>query len=165
MTAGPLEPNHAKFYEDMGYRCPFKLDGKVIALREFLFTVAIMVGLDEFGYETRFCYGSEAQAANAMMNWVISGDEKPSGYIKQKGNPSMNPLEQLLLDNADEQNTRHGILTPEEVAAIEETIVIGRKIDEMYATHQDRLGPIEDSEDPDDEDIDHKNFVTMGPRG
>ncbi len=45
----------------------------------------------------------------------------------------MNPLEQLLFDNADEKNTRHGILLGKEVVAIEEAIMIARKVDEMYA--------------------------------
>ncbi len=50
----------------------------------------------------------------------------------------MNPLEQLLTDNADEQNTRQGILNSEEVEAIEEAIVIGRKVDEMYASRNEQ---------------------------
>jgi len=50
----------------------------------------------------------------------------------------MNPLEQLLFDNADKQNTRHGILLGKEVEAIEEAIMIGRKVDEMYASRYEQ---------------------------
>ncbi|KKM93300.1 hypothetical protein LCGC14_1209750 [marine sediment metagenome] len=57
----------------------------------------------------------------------------------------MNPLEQLLFDNANEQNTRHGILLGKEVVAIEEAIMIGRKVDEMYASRNEEVVSDDDS--------------------
>lgn len=83
--------------------------------------------------------------ADCGILWQVKGDfwetDKPYSITVKPYNPrttilekTMNPLEQLVIDNADEQNTRHGILTLEEVVAIGEAIIIGRKIDEMYAT-------------------------------
>ena len=85
MNIKPLERDHCIYYEDMGYVMPFKLRGKIVALRQFLFTVAIVVGLDEHGYERRFCYESAREAQTALTQWMLSEDEKPSGYIKEKG--------------------------------------------------------------------------------
>ena len=61
-TLEKLSDVHAKFYTDMGYGMPVKLDGKLVALGQFLYTCGILVGLDETGYECRYCYETEGHA-------------------------------------------------------------------------------------------------------
>lgn len=80
-----LEPEAEKFYTDMGYQCVCKINGKVVGLQMFIYTVGIVVGMDETGYEYRFCYHTGAEAFVALLNWVLKGGEEPDGYIKRKG--------------------------------------------------------------------------------
>lgn len=79
-----LEDDHAKFYTDMGYGTPIRLDGKIVALGRFIYTVAILVGLDETGYECRYCYHTENDAMIALLAWIGSDEMEPAGYITKK---------------------------------------------------------------------------------
>jgi hypothetical protein len=83
-TVEKLEGEHAKFFTDMGYGMPIKLDGELVALGPFLYTVGIMVGLDEHGYTHRFCYPNEDAAMLAFLAWIGSDDEEPMNYITRK---------------------------------------------------------------------------------
>ena len=79
-----MSPEQAKFYEDMGYGALCKMHGKIVGLYQFIYTVGIVVGMDESGYEYRFCYEDVDAALSALVGWIISGEEEPSGYIKRK---------------------------------------------------------------------------------
>ena len=79
-----LEAEHIKFYTDMGYGEPIKMDGKIVALGPFLFTTGIMVGMNDTGYEHRFCYHTEDQAMIALLAWIGSDDDEPEGYLVKK---------------------------------------------------------------------------------
>jgi len=79
-----LDEEHAKFYTDMGYGMPIKLDGELVALGPFLFTTGIIVGMDESGYKHRFCYSTQDDAMIALLAWIGSNDEEPIGYITKK---------------------------------------------------------------------------------
>lgn len=58
--------------------------GEWAALRKFLFTTGLVVGIDLHGYRTRFCYERAEDALDALLAWDGSGD--PSGpWIKEKG--------------------------------------------------------------------------------
>jgi hypothetical protein len=83
-TVEKLEGEHAKFFTDMGYGMPIKLDGELVALGPFLYTVGIMVGLNETGYTHRFCYPNEDAAMLAFLAWIGSDDEEPMNYITRK---------------------------------------------------------------------------------
>lgn len=80
----PLGPEQRKFYEDMGYACVARFRGQIIGLRPFIFTVGICVGIDETGYQYRFCYDHAGLAMVAMIEWLVSGEEEPRNYIKRK---------------------------------------------------------------------------------
>ncbi len=79
-----LDEEHAKVYTDMGYGMPIRLDGELVALGPFLFTVGIIVGMDESGYKHRFCYHNENEAMIAFLAWIGSDDDEPIGYITKK---------------------------------------------------------------------------------
>ena len=79
-----LEPEHAKFFTDLGYGMPVKLDGELVALGPFLFTVGIICGLDDHGYTHRFCYHTEDQAMIALLQWIGNDEEEPAGFIVKK---------------------------------------------------------------------------------
>lgn len=83
-TVEKLEGEHAKFYTDMGYGMPIKLDGELVALGPFLYTTGIICGMDETGYKHRFCYHTEDEAMLALLAWIGSDDEEPMNYIKRK---------------------------------------------------------------------------------
>ena len=79
-----LDDDHAKFYTDMGYGLPIKLNGEIVALGKFIFTTGIMVGMDETGYKHRYCYHTQIEAEIGLLSWIGSGDVEPSGYITKK---------------------------------------------------------------------------------
>ena len=83
-TIEKLPDDQVKFYTDMGYGSPIKMDGELVALGPFLYTTGIMVGMDETGYKHRFCYPDVDQAMLALLAWIGSDDEEPMGYITKK---------------------------------------------------------------------------------
>ena len=58
--------------------------GEWAALARFLFTVGLLVGIDEIGYRVRYCYPSYADAWAALAAWDGVGDP-PGPWIKAKG--------------------------------------------------------------------------------
>lgn len=80
-----LPEEAVKFYEEMDYRLVCRMHGKTVGIHQFIYTCGIVVGMDETGYEYRYCYHTGAEAAVALMNWILKGDEEPAGYIKRKG--------------------------------------------------------------------------------
>lgn len=76
---------HPADLEAMGYREIRPLpNGELAALFPFIFTVGIVVGLDDFGYRCRWCYDNYAVASAALAAW--DGTEDPPGpWIKKKG--------------------------------------------------------------------------------
>lgn len=80
-----LGEEHREFFEDMGYAHVCRLNGKIVGLGPFIYTVGIVVGMDETGYECRYCYHNAADAQAALFKWMTSDDAEPSDYIKRKG--------------------------------------------------------------------------------
>lgn len=91
MTVEELSYEHKKFYEDMEYMVPIKINGEVVGITQFLFTFGIVCGLDETGYSHRYCYEDSHQAHAALIRWILSGDSEPNGYIKRKPERSPSP--------------------------------------------------------------------------
>lgn len=60
------------------------LNGKICALERFIFTTGLVVGLDEFGKQGRYCYEDKASAEAAIEEWDGIGDP-PGPWIKYKG--------------------------------------------------------------------------------
>ncbi|MBU7572548.1 MAG: hypothetical protein KAF64_04270 [Hydrogenophaga sp.] len=53
-------------------------------MKQFNYTTAVVVGLDDVGYQRRYCYEHRADAQAALSAW--DGREHPSGpWIKCKG--------------------------------------------------------------------------------
>lgn len=50
----------------------------------FIFTTAIVAGIDETGYKERWCYPCMADAKEALQQWDGVGDP-PGDWIKHKG--------------------------------------------------------------------------------
>ena len=55
--------------ERNGYSHVGVYDGKVCGLHQYAFTWAIVVGLDEFGYERRYCYETYDEAFISLIHW------------------------------------------------------------------------------------------------
>lgn len=67
-----------------GYTDLRVLQGQVCAVKQFNFTTAVVVGLDDVGYQRRYCYEHRVDAEAALVAW--DGLEHPSGpWIKCKG--------------------------------------------------------------------------------
>lgn len=67
-----------------GYDDLKAMGGVICAIRRFNYTTAIVVGLDEAGYERRYCYEHKEEAQAALHQW--DGEGHPGGpWIKCKG--------------------------------------------------------------------------------
>jgi hypothetical protein len=64
--------------------------GELGALHPQLFTVAVVVGLHDTGYRTRYCYEHFNDAQAALQAWNGKGDP-PGPWIKQKPEDRLNP--------------------------------------------------------------------------
>lgn len=80
-----LTKEKREFFEEMGYSNCCKINGKIVGLSSFIYTTAIVVGMDETGYEHRFCYHTPHTAMEGLLMWVVNGGDEPTGYIKRKG--------------------------------------------------------------------------------
>lgn len=78
--------NVALELEQLGYAYGRELpNGERIGLMRFVFTVGLVVGIDERGdYRTRFCYPNPADALAAVLTWDGEGDP-PGPWVKEKG--------------------------------------------------------------------------------
>lgn len=54
-----------------------------------IFTTALAVGLDQFGYKRRYCYENKGEAASALLGWDGVGDP-PGNWIKEKPSERLN---------------------------------------------------------------------------
>lgn len=70
--------------EDIGYTDMRVVSGKVCGLYPFMFTIGVVVGLDEFGYERRYCFDNRHDALDALNAWDGVG-HPPGPWIKLKG--------------------------------------------------------------------------------
>ena len=65
-------------------------DGMICGLQRQLFTTGLIVGLSADGYQRRYCYEHENDAARALAAW--DGADDPSGpWIKEKPSDRIGP--------------------------------------------------------------------------
>lgn len=75
----------AEILKRNGYSVFRRLDnGEVAGISQFIYTFGLVLGLDETGYRTRFCYPDFASALQALLIWDGFGDP-PGPWIKEKG--------------------------------------------------------------------------------
>lgn len=55
------------------------------AIESFIFTHAIVVGIDELGYSRRYCYHRRIEAVRALQKWDGESEEPDGPWIKCKG--------------------------------------------------------------------------------
>ena len=59
-------------------------DGTVVGTLELAFTRAIVIGLDSFGWQKRFCFENRSLAVSELAKLKVGTDE-PDGYIARRG--------------------------------------------------------------------------------
>lgn len=57
--------------------------GELAGLLPFFFTVGLVVGIDKYGYRTRFCFKTAKEALASLVMWDGLGDP-PGHWIKEK---------------------------------------------------------------------------------
>lgn len=89
--------------------------GVVCGVKSFAFTTGLVVSLDPFGYERRYCYEHEAEARYALAQW--DGTGHPGGrWIKCKGagidlvNPAWSTASPSTTDRPHARRTRAACL-------------------------------------------------------
>ena len=62
------------------------IDGRLCGLIRMVFTVGIAVNIEEDGcYGYRYCYGTRAEAKEALDNYINLSDHPPGNWRKRKG--------------------------------------------------------------------------------
>jgi hypothetical protein len=56
----------------------------ICGLQKFVFTTGIVIGLTHIGYYGRYCYPSQSEASQELINWDGQGDPK-GNWLKYKG--------------------------------------------------------------------------------
>lgn len=56
--------------------------GEIWGLKRFIFTTAIVRGINKYGYSSRYCYENLLDAQTAFDDWDGTGE--PTGYIVRK---------------------------------------------------------------------------------
>lgn len=69
---------------EMGYTHLYIIGDEAVGVLDFMYTTAIVVGLDKNQYRGRYCYESRQDAVKALLEWKDTG-VGPVGYIKFKG--------------------------------------------------------------------------------
>jgi hypothetical protein len=90
-----------------GYTDLQERDGILMGIYRFMFTWGLMVGLNEDGYDRRYCYKTKVEVLKALEEWCPLQEPHPSGnWIKCKGyncgdfmNPNYIPptIEELVI--------------------------------------------------------------------
>jgi hypothetical protein len=82
-----ITPELKKYLESEGYTGIREIEGRgIYGVHRFIFTTAIVYGIDETGYKSRWCYPHSLimELAIAYSKWDGIGD--PEGnWIKHKG--------------------------------------------------------------------------------
>jgi len=82
VSTAPMTPEQ---FAENSYLAPRLLpSGEWAALHRFIFTTGLVVGIDEHGRRTRFCYERFEDAFAALATWDGRGDP-PGPWIKEKG--------------------------------------------------------------------------------
>ncbi len=66
-------------------------DGTWIVAARFLFTYGLLVGVDEKGYRTRYCYAELVDCLVALHCWDGVTGDPPGPWIKQKPEERLGP--------------------------------------------------------------------------
>lgn len=68
-----------------GYSDLCEVNGRgICGVLRFIFTTAIVYGIDPVGYVGRYCYQTKSEATKALSEW--NGESDPPGdWIKHKG--------------------------------------------------------------------------------
>jgi hypothetical protein len=80
-----LTAEFKKQLEDMGYHHIVEFPNKgICALFNFIYTTGLVIGIDEYSYQGRYCYSHPVHAIKALKKWDGVGDP-PGDWIKYKG--------------------------------------------------------------------------------
>lgn len=75
-----------EFLEKEGYTDIEIIPNKgICALFRFAFTTGLVYGIDESGYQGRYCYSNKSDALKALKEWSGIDDPQDSYWIKHKG--------------------------------------------------------------------------------
>lgn len=78
----------------LGYTHQREINGQWCGLYPFAFTIGLVVGINRFTYERRYCYEHLDDAAQALFEW--DGTGHPGGpWIKCKGRFEGQPVDLL----------------------------------------------------------------------
>lgn len=86
--------------------------GEYATVQRMFYTFALLVGLDDTGYRTRYCYPDAMSALQVLWTWCGHGDP-PGPWIVEKGrgdrrNPHRLKDIPIVIEGRDRLNTSEG---------------------------------------------------------
>ena len=79
------EDEFTRFLTENGYFNIRNINNGTIALLKLVFTTALVIGLDMYGYERRYCYEDPILALRAVNAMQDIDDEPLTGYVAKRG--------------------------------------------------------------------------------
>lgn len=79
---------------ELGFFEAREVAGELCALQDYMFTRAIVLGIDEIGYKRRYCFENRDDANRAIAEWDGT-DHPPGNWIKLKGTYKGEPVNLL----------------------------------------------------------------------
>lgn len=87
-----------KHLQNEGYTDLKEIPGRgICGIQRFMFTTGLVYGIQNKGYDGRYCYKYRWDAVNALQNWNGIGDPNDSEWIKHKGSVEYSNYKQNLV--------------------------------------------------------------------
>jgi hypothetical protein len=86
MEKAKLTPELEQHLKAEGFLMLKEINGIIIGIYRYMFTIAIVVDIDKDGYQHRYCYPYEHTRECLMAYHIYEGEGDPIGpWIKNKG--------------------------------------------------------------------------------
>lgn len=68
-----------------GYENLKIIEGKIVGTMDYMTTRGLVVGLDQYSYEHRYCYQNRSEATKALSEYSDLKEQPTGNWIKLKG--------------------------------------------------------------------------------
>jgi hypothetical protein len=91
-TTNPEQESLLPFLKENGYQNLRVLDdGTIVGTLDLIYTRSLLIGLNEWSWERRYCY-EHRELANVAVQLIATGDDEPlPGYVAQRTGMANNP--------------------------------------------------------------------------
>ncbi len=85
MNNQQLTEEELRWLSENFYIHPKKIDGVIFSVHRFIFTTAIIGGIDHIGYSHRWCFNTFVEAVGALKDMTESKGHPPGNWHRYMG--------------------------------------------------------------------------------